>query len=151
MVTLNFSKFCHLQSTIDSEFLRGGVWAPTFFGHSKFEVIFFGIFNLQSTVDAEFFTEGSGHQLFLVTLNLRSKIFRNFFIYRVLWNLNCSQRGLWAPTFFGHAKFEVKNFENFFVYRVLWTEFFRGGVGALIFFDHTEFFGIFSFTEHSGL
>ena len=37
------------------------------------------------------FSEGvSRHQLFLVILNLRSKIYCNFFIYRVLWTLNCS-------------------------------------------------------------
>ena len=53
--------------------------------------------------------------------------------------LNFSQGGVRAPTFFGHAKFEVKIFWNFFVYRVLWTEFFRGGDWKPTFFDHTEF------------
>ena len=48
-----------------------GVWTPTCFGDSKFEVKFFGIFNLQTLVYAEFFAEGSGHQLFLVMLNLK--------------------------------------------------------------------------------
>ena len=34
----NFSEFFHLQSALDSEFLRRGIWAPNFFGHAKFEV-----------------------------------------------------------------------------------------------------------------
>ena len=38
LVTVNFSEFFHLQNTLDSEFLRGGVQAPTFFGHAEFEV-----------------------------------------------------------------------------------------------------------------
>ena len=36
-----FSEFFHLQSTLDSEFFRGGVRAPTFLGHAKFEVKIF--------------------------------------------------------------------------------------------------------------
>ena len=36
-----------------------GVWAPTFSGHSKFEVKKFSeFFILQSTVDSEFYREG---------------------------------------------------------------------------------------------
>ena len=43
-----------------------GVWAPTFFSHSNFEVKKFSEFiNLQSTVDSEFYRGGvSEHQLF---------------------------------------------------------------------------------------
>ena len=47
------------------------------------------------------FSEGVfRQQLFLVTLNLRSKIFRNFFIYRVLWTLNLSGDGGLGTNFF---------------------------------------------------
>ena len=87
----NFSEFFHLQSALDSEFFRetqffrGGSEHQLFFGHTKFEIKNFSeFFNLQRTVDAQFFRRGSGHQLVLVTLNLRSKIFRNFFLYQVL-------------------------------------------------------------------
>ena len=61
-------------------------------------------FSLQSTVDAEFFTEGSWHQHFLVMLNLRSKIFQNFFVYRVFWTVNFSELCP-GTNFFGHTKF----------------------------------------------
>ena len=51
---------------------------------------------------------------------------------------------VWAPTFFVHAKFEVKNFsEIFHLQSTLDSEFFRGGVKAPTFFGHTKFFGIF--------
>ena len=36
-----FLEFFHLQITLDSEFFREGVRAPTFLGHTKF----FGIFS----------------------------------------------------------------------------------------------------------
>ena len=46
-----FWEFFHLQSTLDSEFFRGDVWGPTFFGNAKFEVKNFSeIFQLQSTM-----------------------------------------------------------------------------------------------------
>ena len=74
-----FSEFFHLQSIVDSEFFRGGVWAPTFFGHTKFEVKHFSkFFDLHSAVDYEFFRWGVG-QIFLVMLNLGSKNFSEFF------------------------------------------------------------------------
>ena len=77
-----FSKFFCLQSTLDSEFFRGSVQAPTFFGHAKFEVKIFSEFShLQSTLDSKLFSRGgTGHQLFFIILNLRSKFFRNFLI-----------------------------------------------------------------------
>ena len=51
-----------------------------FFGHTKFKVKSISEFlHLQSTVDSEFFPGGSGYQLFLVTPNLRSKTFLEFF------------------------------------------------------------------------
>ena len=79
-----FRNFFVLQRALDSEFFRGVVRAPTFFGHAKFEVKNFSeFFHLQSALDSEFVREGvSGYQLFLVMLNLRSKIFWNFFVYR---------------------------------------------------------------------
>ena len=71
-------EFFHLQIAVDSEFFERGVWAPTYFGHTKFEVKnFLGIFFIYKA-------------LFLVTLNLMSKIFQNFFIYRELWTLKFS-------------------------------------------------------------
>ena len=59
----NFLEFSHLQSAVDCEFFAGRVWAPTFFGHSKFEVKKFSeFFHLPSALDSEFFTvRGSGH------------------------------------------------------------------------------------------
>ena len=63
-------------------FLEGGIRAPTFFGHSKFEVKKFSeFFPLPSTLDSEYFGEGGcRHQLFLVIPNLRSKSFSEFFL-----------------------------------------------------------------------
>ena len=111
-----FSEFYPLLSALDSEFFWGrGVWASTIFGHAKFEVkIFSEFFILQNAMDSEFFTGGSGHQLILVTPNFRSNFFWNFLLYCTLWPLNLSGRGVWAPSFFGHTKFEVKNFWEFF-------------------------------------
>ena len=83
-----------------------GVWAPTFFSHSKFEVKKFSEFiNLQSTVDSEFYRGGVRAPTFLVTQNLSKKFFGIFSF------TNCSS--VRAPTFFGHAKFEVKTFSEF--------------------------------------
>ena len=88
-----------------------------FFGHAKFEVKNFSeFFPLPSAVVSQFSLAwgGSAHQLFLVTLNLRSKCFENFFLYYVLWTLNLSG-DVQAPIFFGHAKFEVQIFSEFFL------------------------------------
>ena len=55
----NFLEFFYLQSTLDSEFFRGDVQEPTFFGHTNFEVKnFLKFFNLESAVDYKFFTGG---------------------------------------------------------------------------------------------
>ena len=57
----NFLEVSHLQSAQDSEFLRRGIWAPTFFGNAKFKVkTFLEYLHLQSAVESEFFT-GGGH------------------------------------------------------------------------------------------
>ena len=76
-------------------------------------------------MDSEFFAGGDWAQIFLVMLNLRSKIIQNFFIYRVLWMLNFSRGEARHQLFFGHAKFEVKKFQYFLIYRALWTLIFR--------------------------
>ena len=75
------------------------------------------------------FSEGvSRNQLLLVGLNLRLKIFWNLFIYRELWNLNCSGEGFLGINSFGHCKFEVKIFLEFFrLQSTVDSELFRGG------------------------
>ena len=61
---------------------------------------------------------GSVHQLFLVMLNLRSKTFWNFFVYRVLWTEFF--RGVTGnQLFLIILNLRSKIFWNFFVYRVL--------------------------------
>ena len=115
------------------------VRALTSFGHTKFEVINFSeCFHLQSALDSEFFALGCGHQLILVPLNFRSKMFWNPFIYRVLWTLNFSQRGLGTNCFLLTLNLRSNIFQNFFVYRVLWTlNFFQlGGIGTNFFWSH---------------
>ena len=88
---------------MDSEFFARGLWVLTFFGHTKFEVKNFSeFFHLQSALDSEFFAGESGHQLILVPLNLRSKMFWNPFIYRVLWTLNFLHLGLGTNFFCSH-------------------------------------------------
>ena len=80
----------------------------------------------------------SGHQLFWVTPNLRSKIFQNFFLYQVFWTEFFI--GWSGPTFFGHAKFETKLISGIFhLQRTVDSEFFRGSVRAQIFFGHVNF------------
>ena len=72
----------------------------------------------------------SGHQLFLDMLNLRSKIFRNFFIYRVVWTLNFSEGGL-GQLFLVIPNLIPKNFLDFFCLQsILDSEFFARGVGS---------------------
>ena len=72
----------------------------------------------------------SGHQFFLVMLNLRSNFFRNFFYYRALWTLNFSEGVS------GHQLFLVTlNFsELFHLHSTLDSEFFRGDVQSLSYF-----------------
>ena len=77
---------------------------------------FLEFFHLQSTLNSEIFSGVSGYQLFLVMSNFRSKIFWNFFIYRVLWTLNFSLGGGSIPNLFGDAKFETKQFFGIFTF-----------------------------------
>ena len=96
----------------------------------------------------------SGHQLFLVMLNLRSKNFQNFFHLQSAVDSELLRLGVWAPTFFGHTKFEVKNFSKFFnLQSAVDSEFLRLGVWAPTFFGNAKFevkkfSEFFSFTEH---
>ena len=72
--------FFHLQSALDSEFFRGGVQAPTYFGHSKFEVKNFSeLFNLKSTLDSEFFKGSVWAPNFFSHAKFEVKNFLEFF------------------------------------------------------------------------
>ena len=149
----NFFLYCMLWT----QFYRGGS-GPTFFGHTKFEVKKFSeLFPLPSTLDSEFFGRGFKQKFFWVMPNLRPKIFQKIFLYQVLWSLKFSVRRLiQAPTFFGHAKFEVNNFQNFFIYNAPWTlNFSEEGLDTNFFWScliwSQKIFRIFSFTKCSGL
>ena len=133
-----FGIFSFTEHCVCSNFQRG-VWAPNFFCHTKFEVKNISeFFHLQSTVDSEFFTgRGQGtnncwsHQLFLVMPNLKPKSFSEFFNLESALDSEFFAGGIWAPTFFGHTKFEVKNFSEFFHWQCcgLWI-FWQGGQGT---------------------
>ena len=82
----------------------------------------------------------SGHQLFLVILNLRLKNLGilSFTEHLGLWIFNAG--GLWSPIFFGHVKFEVKNFLEFFnLQSATESEFFAGCIWAPTFFGHAKY------------
>ena len=86
--------------------------------------------NLRLIIFQNFLREGSGPNFFGHTKFETKKFFGNFFIYRMLWTLNFTG-GIWAPTFLGHAKFEVKNFSEFFnLQSTVDSEFFSGGGGS---------------------
>ena len=65
--------------------------------------------------------------------------------------------GVWTPTFYGNAKFELKIFLEFFNLQItLDSEFFRGALFAPTFFSHAKFevknfTEFFLFTGYSGL
>ena len=67
------------------------------------------------------FSEGVSRYQVSVTVSLRSKIFENFFVYRMLWTSN------FLHGVFGHQlclvtqNLRTQIFQNFFIYRVLWT------------------------------
>ena len=107
---------------------------PILFSDAKFEtkkVLEF--FHLQSALDSEFFTGGVWAPTFLVMLNLRLKIFQNFFIYRVLWTLNFSE-GCLGLVFSVMPNLTPKKFLDFFCLQsALDSEYFTGGVWALTF------------------
>ena len=67
---------------MDSEFLRLSVWAPTFLGHTKFEVENFSeFFNLQSAVDSEFLRLGVWVPSFFGNAKFEVKKFSEFFSF----------------------------------------------------------------------
>ena len=83
-----------------------GICVPIFFGHAKFEVKNLSeFFNYRALWTLNFSKEVSEHQLFLVTLN-----FLEFFHLQSTLDCEFFRRGVWALTFFRHAKFEVKIF-----------------------------------------
>ena len=69
---------------MESDFFRGGVYAPTFFGDAKFEVQKFSeFFHLQTTMDSEFLTGWEGLAKFLLVMpNLRPKFFFGIFSFK---------------------------------------------------------------------
>ena len=71
-----------------------GVW-ENFFGLSQIwdQTNFWNFFVYWVLWTPNFLQGESGHQLFLVTLNLRANIFQNFFFYRAFWTLNLSGEG----------------------------------------------------------
>ena len=172
MVTSNFrvkkfsELFC-LQSTLHSEFFRGGSGTQLSLEMPNLRPKSFWIFLFTDCSGLWIFQGGkSGNQLSLVMHYLTSTSFQNIFHYQALWSLKFSLRGLvWVPTFFCHAKFEVKKFRIIFyltsaldfeffresggldtkVFRIfdlqctLDSEFFGGGSGYQIFFGHTKF------------
>ena len=120
LVTLNFRlkilQNSFLYQVLWTEFFRVGS-GPIFFGDAKFETkIFSEFFPLLSALDSEFVGGGgSRHQLFLVMLNLRSKFFLNFLIYRMLWTLNFSQgvpgtNFFWSCQIWGQKLFRIFSF-----------------------------------------
>ena len=53
---INFRNFLIYRAALDSEFCKGGVQAPNFFGHTKVEVKKISdFFCLLSTLDSEFY------------------------------------------------------------------------------------------------
>ena len=100
---------------------------------------FFRIFSLTEHSVLNIWDDRSGHQIFLVALNLRSNIIWNFFVYRVLWTLYLSQ--VQSPTFLVTLNLRSKSFQNIFLYQAVWTLNFSGRVGvwAPTVFCHTKF------------
>ena len=64
---------------MESELFAGGVWSPTFFGNTKFEVKNISEFsNLQRAVDSEFFAGGVWTPKFFGHSKFKVKIFWEF-------------------------------------------------------------------------
>ena len=86
------------------------------------------------------FSEGvSGHELFLVTPNLRPKYFLEYFCLQRSPDSEFFRGDVRAPTFFGHAKFEVKNFFEFFNSQsAVDSQFFTRQIRGPTFFGHTK-------------
>ena len=108
--------------------MSSGLWifqreclGTNLFGYTVFEVNNFQNFLLDRTLWILNFLQGmSGHQLYLVMLNLRSinlGIF-SFTEYSGLWIFNAG--GFWSPTFLVMLNLSSNFLCNFFVYRALW-------------------------------
>ena len=163
----NFSEIFPLPSALDFKFLGGGGLCTNFFW--SLQILgqnFLEFFPLQFTLVSEFFLDlgdgGLSTNFFLVTPNLRSKIFQNFFLYLALWSLNFSwfQGKGWSrhQLFLVMPNLQSKIFQKFFLYQVLWSlNFSSFGVCPGTNFVWSlqiwgqKFFRIFSFTWLSGL
>ena len=82
------------------------------------------------------------HQFFLVMLNLKPKIFRNFFNLPSTLDSKFFSKGVSRhQLFFGHAKFETKNFSEFFPLPSIFdSEFLGGGSRHQLFLVMQNFF-----------
>ena len=132
-----FLEFLHSQSTLDPEFFRGGVWAPIFFGHAKFEVKnLLQFFHLQIALDSEFFQGRRVHApTFFGDAKFEVKIFQNFFIYRALWTLNFLEGLSGHQLVFVLPNFRSKIFSVFFhLQSALDSELFMEGALSTNFF-----------------
>ena len=75
---------------------------------------FFRIFSFTERSQLNCSEGGSDTNFFWLCHILEQKFFGIFFLYQLLWTLKFWGRGIWAPTIFGHAKFEVKKISEFF-------------------------------------
>ena len=97
---------------MDSEFLILGIWAPSFFGHTEFEVKNLSeFFHLQNAVDSEFLRLGVWAPNFFGNAKFEVKNFSKFFNLQRTVDSEFFERGVLAQT--GHTKFEVKIFFGF--------------------------------------
>ena len=113
-------------------FQREGLGTKFFWSHQIWKQKFFRDFFIYWVLWTEFLRWGSG-PTFLVMPNLRSKKFFGIFSltkHSALWIF---QRGVRAPNFSGHAKFETKNF--FHLLSTMDSEFFKGGIWDNIFWS----------------
>ena len=121
--------------------MRWVVRAPTFLGHSNFEVnIFLEFFNLQSTVDTEFFHRGVWAPNFFGYTKFEVKKFLEFFpLLNALDSEFVRGRGVQAPTILVMVNLISKIFWNLLIYRALWMLNVSQMVWAPTFFHHREF------------
>ena len=129
-----------------------------FWSHQIWGQNFSEFFHLSSAVDSEFFLVGgvSGHQLFLVMQNLRSKNFAEFFHLSSTLDSEFIRKGSGQQLFGSQQIWSQKIFWNFFIYWALWTlNFSEGGLGTNFLWSRQiwgqTIFRISSFTECSGL
>ena len=113
------------------------VWEPTFLVTHYLSSKFFRILSItkHSGLWRFHWEDWSGHQLFLVMLNLKSKSFRKFFVYKVVWTMN----------FLGVSGYQL------FLSHQIWLDpkfFGVGCLGSTFFWSYQiwgqKFFGFFS-------